>query len=119
MKEYPKFDFEGVSYDFNFYDDSVNLYAVKNALSGIMVSQLIPAANDYVALTGFSDFMAKRASEGDKEIYQLLCLGTLNIERPEIVDTERQIIFDSRNDLSKFLESAKTFMLSWADPDGE
>ena len=40
MKEYPKFDFNGKSFDLCFYDESIQLYAVQNKFSGMMVSQL-------------------------------------------------------------------------------
>lgn len=117
MKEFPKFDYNGISYDLNFYDDSVNLYAVQNVMSGMMISQLIPAANDYVALTGFKNFLDKQKEQNDNEVYQLICVGTLNIQKIKIVDDIRQIIFDSRNDLEKWLEDAKTFMLSLNEED--
>lgn len=119
MKEFPKFDYEGVSYDLNFYDDTVNLYAVQNVMSGIMISQLIPSANDYVAITGFKNFLEKQKEQNDNEVYQLVCLGTLNIQKIKIVDDTKQIIFDSRNDVNKWLEDAKTFMLSWNDEENE
>ena len=115
MKEFPKFDYNGKEYDLCFYDDSVQLYAVENVMSGIMVSQLIPAANDYVAALGFSDFLAKRKTENDSQVYQLICVGILNIEKIKIVDSKRSVLFDSRDDLSKWLEDAKNFMLSWND----
>ena len=110
MKEFPKFDYNGKTYDLCFYDDSVQLYAVTNKLSGIMVSQLIPAANDYIAITGFKNFLDKQE---DNEIYELSCLGTLNIEQVRIVDTEKSILINSKDDVSKWLEDAKNFMLSW------
>ena len=37
MKEFPKFDYNGVSYDLCFYDESVQLYAVQNKFSGVIV----------------------------------------------------------------------------------
>ena len=37
MKEFPKFDYNGKSYDLCFYDDSVQLYAVQNVLSTILI----------------------------------------------------------------------------------
>lgn len=115
MKEFPKFDYNGKSYDLCFYDDSVQLYAVQNVLSGVMVSQLIPSANDFIAATGFADFIEKRKAENDNQVYQLICVGTLNIEKIKIVDCEKTVLFDSRDDVKKWLEDAKTFMLSWND----
>lgn len=114
MKEFPKFDYNGVSYDLDFYDDLVDLYAVQNALSGMMVSQLIPAANDYIAITGFRNFINDQ-KEKDNEVYQLIRVGILNIQEIKIVDDDRKVIIDSRNDLNKWLEDAKTFMLSCND----
>ena len=118
MKEFPKFDYNGKSYDLSFYDDSVQLYAVENVMSGVMVSQLIPSANDYVAVTGFRDFVAKRKEEKDVQVYRLVCVGVLNIEKIQIVDIEKTVLMDSRDDIQKFLDDAKTFMLSWNE-DGE
>lgn len=115
MKEFPKFDYNGKSYDLCFYDDSVQLYAVQNVLSGVMVSQLIPSANDYIAITGFADFLAKRKAENDNQVYALICVGTLNIEKIAIVDTEKIVLMDSRDDIKKWLEDAKNFMLSCND----
>ena len=115
MKEFPNFDYNGVSYDLNFYDDTVKLYAVKNVYSGMLVSQIIPAANDFIAMQGFANMLSKQKTEGSQEIFQLLCLGTFNHIKIDIVDTEHQIVFDSRNDIAKWMEDAKTFMLSWSD----
>lgn len=115
MKEFPKFDYNGVSYDLCFYDESVQLYAVQNKLSGVMVSQLIPAANDYVAITGFKNFVDKQKSENDLEVYSLIRIGTLNIQKIEIQDVERIEIIDSRADIEKWLNDAQTFMFSWSD----
>lgn len=115
MKEFPKFDYNGKSYDLNFYDDSVNLYGVVNKLSGVMVSQLIPAANDYVAITGFCDFLAKQKEKNDNEIYDLYRLGILNLDKVQISDNEKTILLDSRDDVAKWLEDSKMFMLSWSE----
>lgn len=115
MKEFPKFDYNGVSYDLCFYDDSVQLYAVQNKFSGVMVSQLIPAANDYVAITGFKNFLDKQRSENDAEVYSLIRFGTFNVQKIEIQDVERIEIIDSRADIDKWLKDAQNFMLSWSD----
>ena len=118
MKEYPKFDFNGKSFDLCFYDESIQLYAVQNKFSGMMVSQLIPAANDYVAALGFSDFLTTQKSKNDNEIYVLIRVGTLNIQDIYIADTERVELLEN-DEVQQFLQDVKTFMLSWNDPDGE
>lgn len=116
MKEYPKFDYNGKSFDLCFYDETIQLYAVQNKFSGMMVSQLIPAANDYVAALGFADFIAKQSEKGDKEIYTLIRVATLNIQEISIQDTERLELLEN-DDVEKFLEEAKLFMISFSDGD--
>lgn len=115
MKEFPKFDYDGKEYDLCFYDDTVQLYAVQNRMSGLMVSQLIPAANDYVAAEGFKNFIEAQKEKKDTQVYALFCVGTLSIEKIQIIDSTKTLLFDSRDDMNKWLEDAKTFMLSWND----
>ena len=115
MKEFPRFVYNEKDYDLCFYDESVTLYVVANKLSGIMVSQVIPAANDYVAITGFSDFLAQRKTENDTQIYELVRIGSLDIQKQKIIECERIVLIDSRDDVSKWLEEAKDFMISFND----
>lgn len=111
MKEFPKFEFSGKSYDLSFYDDMIDLYAVENYLSGVMVSSLIPAANDYVAALGFQEFIEK--NKDDKQIYCLYRLGTLNNSRIEITDSYKEFLFDSRENIQDFIKEAQNFMISF------
>lgn len=115
MKEFPAFEFNKKSYDLCFYDDSVQLYAVANKLSGVMVSQVIPAANDYVAMMGFSDFIAQRKTEKDTQIYELIRIGVLDIQKIRISDMERDVLISSRDDVAKWIEEANNFMISFND----
>lgn len=115
MKEFPRFVYNEKDYDLCFYDESVALYVVANKLSGIMVSQVIPAANDYVAMTGFSDFLAERETENDTQIYELIRIGSLDIQKQQIIECERVMLIDSREDVSNWLEEAKNFMISFND----
>lgn len=117
MKEFPKFIWNNKDYDLCFYDDSIQLYGVVNVLSGVMVSQLIPAANDYVAITGFKNFVDSQKEKNDSEIYQLVCLGTLSIEKVEIVDSHKLELISSRDDLEDFINKARDFMISFNDED--
>lgn len=112
MKEVPLFNFEGKTYDFNFVDNEIQLYVVKDLISGVMVSQLIPAANDYVATVGFKDFCKKRSDENDVNIYQLVRVGAFDITECHFLDTEKEVLFKSSDDLEKFLEEARNFLVA-------
>lgn len=115
MKEFPSFVFNEKSYDLCFYDDSVQLYVVANKLSGMLVSQIIPAANDYVAMMGFSDFLAKRKTENDTQIYELIRIGIFDIQKIKMIDGEKDVLIDSRDDVAKWIEEANNFMISFND----
>lgn len=114
-KEIMDFNFEGKLYDVSFVDNYVYIYAVKDLLSGVMVSQLIHSANDFIAVTGFKNFCEKRKSENDFNVYKLIRIGCLNVEKIEFVDTEKVDLFDSRDDLEKFLNEAKEYIISQED----
>ena len=114
-KEIMDFNFEGKLYDVSYVDNYVYLYAVKDLLSGVMVSQLIPSANDFVAVLGFKDFCKKRQDENDFNVYKLIRVGCLNTEKIEFVDVEKFDLFDSRDDLDKFLNEAKDYIISQED----
>lgn len=112
MKEIPLFNFEGNTYDLNFIDSEIQLYVVKDLVSGVMVSSLIPAANDFVAVTGFKNFCDKRTEENDCNVYQLIRVGCLDTQVICIKDNEKEVLFDSRDDLNKFLEEAKNYLVA-------
>lgn len=112
MKEVKLFQFENNTYDLNFIDTEVQLYVVKDLISGVMVSQIISAANDFVAVTGFKNFCDKRKEENDFNVYQLLRVGSFNLQDICIQENEKEVLFDSRNDLDKFLEEAKDYLVS-------
>lgn len=114
-KEVPLFVYKDKQYDLCFYDDMINLYAVKNLLSGVMVSSLIPAANDFIAAKGFQLFLTKQKESGDNEVYQLIRLGILNTEEIKIIDSERQILLDSRDDVEDFINEATAFLIAKED----
>lgn len=115
MKEVPLFNFEGQTYDLNFIDNKVQYYVVKDLLSGIMVSQLIPAANDFVAVMGFKDFCKKRVDENDLNVYQLIRVASFDVNECHFVDIEKENLFKSSDDLEKFLDEARTFLVSQED----
>ena len=112
MKEVPLFNFEGKTYDLNFIDNEVQYYCVKDLISGVMVSQLIPAANDYVATLGFKDFCKKRIEENDVNIYQLIRVASFDINKCQFIETEKDFLFKSNDDLEKFLAEARNFLAS-------
>lgn len=112
MKEIPLFNFEGRTFDLNFIDSEIQLYVVKDMVSGIMVSSLIPAANDFIAIQGFKNFCDKRKEENDLNVYQLIRIGCLDTQVICIKDNEREVLFDSRKDLNKFLEEAQNYLVA-------
>lgn len=110
MKEVPLFNFEGQTYDLNFIDNEIQYYTVKDLISGVMVSQLIPAANDYVATLGFKDFCKKRSEENDANIYQLIRVASFDVNECRFIETEKEVLFKSTDDLEKFLSEARDFL---------
>lgn len=112
MKEVPLFNFEGKTFDLNFVDNEIQLYVVKDLISGVMVSQLIPAANDYIATVGFKDFCEKRSGENDKNIYQLVRVGSFDVNECHFLDIEKEVLFKSSDDLEKFLAEARDFLVA-------
>ena len=110
MKEVPLFNFEGKIYDLNFVDNEVQYYVVKDLISGVMVSQLIPAANDYVATLGFKDFCKKRSDEKDCNIYQLIRVASFDVNECVFIEIEKKVLFRSTDDLEKFLSEARDFL---------
>ena len=114
-KEIMDFNYEGKMYDVSYVDKHVYIYAVKDRLSGLVVSQLIPCANDFIACIGFKDFCEKRKAENDLNVYRLIRIACWNTEKIEFVDTDRVELFDSSDDLQKFIDEAKSYILSQED----
>lgn len=114
-KEIMDFNYEGKMYDVSYVDNYVYIYVVKDRLSGMMVSQLIPSANDFVATIGFKNFCDQKKKENDLNVYRLTRVACLNTETIEFVDTEKVDIFDSSDDLDKFIDEAKNYILSQED----
>lgn len=110
MKEVPLFNFEGKTYDLNFIDNEIRIYVVKDLISGVMVSQLIPGANDYVAVLGFKQFCEGREKENDANIYQLVRVGSFDVNECHLIDMEKENLFKSTDNLVKFLEEARDFL---------
>lgn len=106
------FEFEGRTYDILFEKRSIYLYVVIDKLSGVRVSEVIPAANDFVAIIGFNDFVAKKKEKNDINVYELKYIGCLDDEDIKIIDQEAHVVADSRDNLEKFINECKAFILA-------
>ena len=112
MKEVPEFRYGDKSYDLSFNDDFTGIYCVKDKISGVLVSQLIMAANDYVAVQGFKNFVDKRSEEHDGNVYQLIKVGDFCLDGVFIAENKKLCLFNSSDDLQSFLDSARSFLVS-------
>lgn len=112
MNDVPLFNFEGKTYDVAYDDNYLQLYVVKDKLSGCLVSGIIPAANDFVAIIGFKNFCDKKAEEKDLNVYQLIRIGGFDQKDVKLSDGDKEHLFDSRDDLQKFIDEAKAFLLA-------
>lgn len=106
------FNFEGREYDVLFDKGMIYLYVVIDKLSGVRVSGIIPAANDFVAVVGFKDFVDKNKEKNDLNVYELKYIGCLDDENSRIVDVESHVVSDSRDNLDKFITECKDFILA-------
>lgn len=63
------------------FDNNVMFfYIVVDKVSNMIVSEMIPARNDFIALQSFCDFKKKKESEKDGNNYQLQRVGFMDLQ---------------------------------------
>lgn len=115
MKEVPLFRFGDKEYNLNFNDEITSVYCVKDKISGVMVSQLIMASNDYVAIQGFKNFVDARIKENDGNVYQLIKVGEFSLQECCLFDSTKFCLINSNDELDKFLEDARSYLISYEE----
>lgn len=106
------FNFEGRLYDVSFDKQFVYLYVVVDKLSSARISQIIPAANDLIAIAGFKQFLESRKNENDINVYELKYIGILDDDKVEICECDSHVVFDSRDDIDGFMNECKNYLLT-------
>lgn len=112
MKDKETFNFEGRLYDVSFDKRYIYLYVVIDKLSGARMSQIIPAANDLIAIAGFKDFLNQQKDKNDINVYELKYIGILDDEEVKICDGNAHIVFDSRDNIDEFIEQCTNYLLA-------
>lgn len=114
MKE-ELFNYNDSTYDVGFSNSpKVSLYVLRDKLSGVVISEIIKAKNDLVAMKGFKEFIDKKQDKDrDFSVYSLQFIGILDEEKAVIEAAEsNQEICDSRDNLQDIIDKATAFVLA-------
>ena len=116
MRDTPEteFQYNGKIYDFSFNKDYVGLYLVLDKLSETIVSKVMEAANDFVAVQSFLKMKEDLKDKNDLNVYELVRGGYLNLNNGTII-AEKMSLFDTRDDLQAFLKAGKDKILATFD----